>query len=190
MNNENKKREENIWTLDFLPRGHPEDDRPSYKKDALIQGIGEDYFMLLEAVPKEDKTVSQYDKLYIGSGERDIVDHVKRRIGYSDLTHSAQIELPYVLEEIIKDKEDKFVKFFNDAQPVTTRQHMLELLPGIGKKLMWNILDERDKKDFDSFKDLSERVGGVHNPEKVIAKRIMEEIKGEDIKYHLFLEKD
>lgn len=182
-----KKREEYIRVIDFLPRGHPEDDRPSYKKEALIQGIGEDYFMILEAVPKEEETPSQYDRLYIGSGERDIVDHVKRRIGFEDLTHSAQVELPYVLEEIIKENEEDYLSFYNEAQPITTRQHALELLPGIGKKLMWKILDEREEKEFKSFKNLADRIDGINEPAKILAKRIENEIKDEDIKYHLFV---
>ncbi len=182
-----KKREEYIRVLDFLPRGHPEDDRPSYKKEKLIQGIGEDYFMLLEAVPKENKTPSQYDRLYIGGGDREIVDHVKRRINYEDLTHSAQVELMYILEEIIEDNEKEYLSFFNEAQPITTRQHALELLPGIGKKLMWKILDKREEKEFNSFEELADRIDGINDPAKILAKRIEKEIKEEEIKYHLFV---
>ncbi|PTD94033.1 DUF655 domain-containing protein [archaeon SCG-AAA382B04] len=185
--NENKKREEYIKVLDFLPRGHPEDDRPSYQKEKLIQGVGEDYFMLLEAVPKEDEVVNQYDRVYIGSGERDRVDHVKRRIGYDDLTHSSQVELPFVIEKIIEEQEEEYLSFFNEAQPITTRQHALELLPGIGKKLMWKIIDEREEKEFESFEELAERIDGINDPSHMLAKRIEKEVKEEDVKYHLFV---
>lgn len=185
--NENKKREEYIRVLDFLPRGHPEDDRPSYQKEKLIQGVGEDYFMLLEMVPKEDEAPNQYDRLYVGSGKREVVDHVKRRISYDDLTHGSQVELPYVIEEIIKDNEKEYLSFFNEAQPITTRQHALELLPGIGKKLMWKIIDEREEKEFESFEDLAERINGINDPARILSKRIEKEIKGEDIKYHLIV---
>lgn len=185
--NKDNKREEYIRVLDFLPRGHPEDDRPSYKKEKLIQGIGEDYFMLLETVPKDDEAANQYDRLYIGSGERDIVDHVKRRIGFKDLTHGSQVELPFVVEEIIEENEEEYLSFFNEAQPITTRQHALELLPGIGKKLMWKILEEREEKEFESFEELAERIDGINDPARILAKRIEKEIKEEDVKYHLFV---
>ncbi len=187
MNND-KKREEYIWVLDFLPRGHPEDERPAYQKEPLIQGIGEKYFMILESAPKKGNTPSQYDRLYVGRGERKVVDHVKKRIDYEDLTHGAQLELPYIIEEIVKENEERFIDIFNNAQPITTRKHTLELLPGIGKKLMWKILDAREESEFSSFDDLLERVDGIHNPEKILANRVVKEIKGEDVKYKIFVE--
>ena len=70
---------------------------------------------------------------------------MKRRVNYLDLTAAAQSELPFIIEEIINDEEERFIRFFNDAQAITTRLHMLELLPGLGKKTMWHILEERKK---------------------------------------------
>ena len=61
----------------------------------------------------------------------------------------------------------------------------MELLPGIGKKHMWEILEKRDEKPFESFEDLKERVKLIPNPEKAVIKRIMMEIRGED-KYKIF----
>jgi putative nucleotide binding protein len=43
---------------------------------------------------------------------------------------------------------------------------------------MKSMLEERDKKKFESFADLQERIG-LKEPKKQIAKRIMEEITGE-----------
>jgi putative nucleotide binding protein len=63
---------------------------------------------------------------------------------------------------------------------------MLELLPGIGKKLMWSIIDERKKGDFKSFQDIRERIPSLHDPAKVLAHRIEEELKDDFIKYRLF----
>ena len=62
--------------------------------------------------------------------------------------------------------------------------HALELIPGIGKKYMWQIVDEREKRPFESFKDLQERVN-IPNPAKLLAKRVVEELMGES-KYRLF----
>ncbi|WGI16760.1 DUF655 domain-containing protein [Methanonatronarchaeum sp. AMET-Sl] len=187
----NNKKEDYIWVLDFLPRGHVDDDRPAYKKEPLIQGIGEEHFTLLEIVPKEGETVSQYDRVYIGPGEREKADYVKTRISFEELTRNAQTELPYIIEELVKQNEDEYIKAFNNAQPITTRQHTLELFPGIGKKLMWKILDEKEAGgDFESFEDLSERVNGIHHPERILAKRITQEIKEKNLKYRLFVKKD
>ncbi|MCP8314606.1 MAG: DUF655 domain-containing protein, partial [archaeon] len=65
-----------------------------------------------------------------------------------------------------------------ELQPVTPRLHALELIPGIGKTLMRQILDEREKKPFESFDDIQERIG-LRDPAKLIAKRLVEEISGE-----------
>jgi len=51
---------------------------------------------------------------------------------------------------------------------------------------MWAILNERKKGPFKSFADLTERVKGLHNPEKLIAKRVEDELMDERIKYRVF----
>jgi len=64
---------------------------------------------------------------------------------------------------------------------------MLELLPGLGKKTMWAILEERKKGPFKSFEDLGKRIPTIHHPEKLLAKRIEMEIANPGEKYHLFV---
>ena len=77
--------------------------------------------------------------------KRKKIDHVKRRILYDALTASAKFELPLIIEQIIKKNEKRFLNFYNKAKPITTRMHQLELLPGVGKKLMWDIINEVKK---------------------------------------------
>lgn len=180
------QKEEWSWVLDYLPYGNPDDSRPVYQKKPLVQAVGDSHFVLMELIPKENVVPLTQDKVYIGDGDRDVIDHVKRRITYNELTHGAQIELPFILEKIVLEEELKYVIFFNDAYPITNRLHMLELLPGIGKKLMWGIIDERKKGKFKDFKDLIERVKGLHTPEKLIVHRIIDELKDENVKYRLF----
>ena len=179
-------KEQYAYILDYLPTGHAEDTRPIHLRRPVAQALGADYFILLELSIKEGERVEIESKLFVGKGERDIVKHVERRLKYEELTHTAEIELPVIIEKIVKDNEAKYVEFYNNAQPITTRLHMLELLPGIGKKMMWAIIDERKKGKFTSFREIEERVKGLHHPEKLIAKRIEEEIKDETIKYRLF----
>lgn len=179
-------REEYVWVLDYLPYGKSVDGTSTFQKKPLVQAVGDKKFTLIELVPKTGVVPNIQSRVYIGSGDRDEIDHVKQRIGYSDLTTGANLELPFILEACVRHQEEHFVKFFNDAHSITTRLHMLELLPGIGKKLMWSIIDERKKGEFKSFQDIRERIPSLHDPAKVVAHRIEGEIKDDFIKYRLF----
>jgi len=181
-----KKRETHVYILDYLPYGHPEDSRPVYQKKPLVQAVGEAKFVLMELSPKKDKIPAVYERVYIGEGERDVIDHVIKRLRYTELTQTAKVELSYILEKMVKEDEERFIRAFNEAKPITTRLHTLDLLPGIGKKLMWAIVEEREKGKFSGFEDLTKRVKGLHHPEKIIAKRIEEEIMEENMKYKIF----
>ena len=179
-------KEQYAYILDFLPTGHAEDTRPIHLREPLAQSLGSEFFILLELVVKENAKIEIESKVFVGKGDRDLVKRVEKRLKYEELTHGAKIELPYMIEKIVKENEAKYVEFFNNAQPITTRLHMLELLPGIGKKMMWALIDERKKGKFSSFKELEERVKGLHHPDKLIARRIEEEIKDDNIKYRMF----
>ncbi|MGB7533201.1 MAG: DUF655 domain-containing protein [Halobacteriota archaeon] len=181
-----KKRETHVHILDYLPYGHPEDSRPVYQKKPLVQAVGEAKFVLMELSPKKDKIPAVYERVYIGEGERDVIDHVIKRLRYTELTQTAKVELSYILEKMVKEDEERFIRAFNEAKPITTRLHTLDLMPGIGKKLMWAIVEEKEKGEFSSFEDLTKRVKGLHHPEKIIAKRIEEEIMEENMKYKIF----
>ena len=182
------KKELYAVVLDYLPMGHGDARRPQYKKEPLVQAVGTDQFKLLELVPK-NPDIQTGEDVYIGDKERDKIERVKRRIGYEDLTQTAKLELPYAIESIVLKNEGRYVDFFNKAVPITSKQHMLHLLPGIGKKLMWEILDERNKKPFENFSDISSRIKTIPHPEQMIIKRIVEEIEDPNIKYHLFTSK-
>ncbi len=181
-----QEKEDTAHILDYLRYGRSDDSRPIYQKKPLIQAVGEKHFVLMELIPKENVIPNVQDRVYIGEGDRPVIDHVKRRISYNELTHGAQLELPAAIEKIILSNETRFLEFFNEAYPITTRLHMLELLPGIGKKLMWGIIEERKKGKFLSFNNLVERVKGLHAPEKLISRRVMDELLDDNIKYRIF----
>jgi len=181
-----KTYEEYAYVLDFLPYGKPSKDRFKPVIYPIAQVIGEKYFTLLEVKLKPNVEVKTRDRIYIGKEkERDKVDRVIGRINYDELTTTAKSELLATIEEIVKIQEQRFVDFFNKAQAITPKMHSLELLPSIGKKSMWQIINEREKKPFESFKDIQERVG-ISNIARIIAKRILEELSGES-KYILFM---
>ena len=179
--------EDHARILDHLPQGHP--DQSKFRREPLSYALGEDEFKLFELVPRDDASLTIGQKVYIGKEvERRLeILHVKRRVAFEELTTAAQSEIPYVVQEIVKEKEAKFVGFYNNAQAITTRFHMLELLPGLGKKTMWAVLEERKKGPFATFADLGTRVSAVNHPEKLIAKRIEMEISDPTQKYRLFV---
>lgn len=179
-----KKYEEYVYVLDYLPQGRVDDRRPMHQRKPVVQVIGEEFFTLLELIPKKGASFSPHECIYIGKGERRKIDHVERRISYDELTSVAKSELPIVVEEIVEKNEKRFVDFFNNAQPISTRLHQLKLIPGVGDKTMWHLLEEREKEPFKDFNDLAER-GRLHEPKKAIVNRIISELKGED-KYRLF----
>lgn len=180
-------KEENAVVLDFLSNGYPFDKRPSHKKTPIAQAIGKNRFVLLELVPKKDIFLQPYEEVYIGEGKRDKIHHIVGRLPMDRLTATAKNELEYVISDIIKKNEQLFVKFFNTAQPLTMRMHQLELIPGLGKKHMWEIIERRKEKPFESFKDLKERIKLLPDPEKAVMKRILNEIGGAE-KHHLFVD--
>lgn len=182
------KKEVNAIVLDVLMKGHPDDPRPVFKREPIVQAVGISQFKLLELVPKTlDITI--HENVYIGDGEREKIERVKRRISYDELTQTARVELPYVVERLVAEKEPEFVQFFNKSISITPKLHMLHLLPGIGKKLMWEILAEREKKPFESFADISHRIKSIPHPEKMVANRILEELEDPNVKYHVFTSK-
>ena len=182
-----KRYEEHAYVLDFLPHGRPgirPSGRAGYRAGALVQLVGEEFFTLLEALVKEGVVVKPHDRVYVGKEAREKITYIIGRIGYDELTAAARMELPAVIGKIVLNREKRFVNFFNTAHAITPRMHSLELIPGIGKKYMWQILNERERKLFESFEDLQKRTE-IPNPVKLITKRILEELAGES-KYRLF----
>ena len=182
-----RTKEEIAIVLDFLPNGYPFDDRPTYVKSAIAQAIGKEKFVLLELVPKKEVHLQPHEEVYIGEGKRDKIHHIVGKLVLNKLTKTAQAELEHVIKDIINKNEKKFVDFFNNAQPLSTRMHQLELLPGLGKKHMWQVIESRKEKPFESFKDLKERVKLMPDPEKVVVRRILQELEGAE-KHKLFVD--
>jgi putative nucleotide binding protein len=165
--------------LDFLPEGRPND----RQREPFAQIIGEKYFTLLEISIKKGANCIIGQRLYIGKDKRDIVDKIKSRISFNDLTATARNELLPVIRNIVQDREKEFVAMFNKAGPISVRLHQLELLPGIGKKHLQEILEKRAEKPFESFKDMQTRVSLLPDPVNLISLRIKEELEGETKNY-------
>ena len=110
---------------------------------------------------------------------------------HSSYLSSLVSDLEYSIREIVKNNEEKFVEFFNTAGAISTRLHKLELIPGIGKKYMWEIVEARKEKPFESFEDITKRIPSLNNPAEMIVNRVKQELdtttakKGKK-KYYLF----
>jgi len=182
-----EQKEESAVVLDFLPNGYPFDNRPAHIKTPICQALGKNRFILLELVPKKGIFLQPYEEVYIGDGKREKIHHINGKLNFEKLSSTAKSELNYMIKELIEKKQERFVEFFNKAQPLTTRMHQLELLPGLGKKHMWEILEERDNEPFKDFADIKKRVKLMPDPEKAIIKRVLSEIQGKE-KYRIFTE--
>lgn len=177
--------EDYVYIIDHLPEGRA--DLPHHRREPVAYGVGEERFTLLELIPRTGVNLLVGDRVYIGKDTslRDKVEKVKGRVNYEDLSSSAHGELPYVLVDVVKQNEERFVRFFNDAQAISTRYHSLELLPGLGKKTAETIVTQRRRQKFKDFADVAER-GHLHHPEKLIAKRIELELTDPAERYHIF----
>lgn len=183
-----KKKEVEAIVLDFLPNGYPFDNRPSHMKTPIVQSVGKENFTLLELVPKKGIFLQPYEEVYIGEAKREKIHHINGKINYGKLTHTAKSELAHAVKQLVHKHEERFVEFFNKAQPLSTRMHIIELLPGVGKKHMWEIIEERREEDFKNFADIKKRVKLMPDPETVIQKRIMQELTGTE-KHLLFVDR-
>jgi len=185
------RKEDDAVVLDYLPLGYIKGNISSFKKKPVVQAIGTENFTLLELIPKDNAELEIHENVYIGAGKRDKINRVKGKLDFENLTATSRIEIDYVIGEIILAHEDKYIKWINEAGSLSTRLHKLELLPGIGKKHMWAIIEEREKKPFESFEDLQNRVPLLTDPVASLAKRIKMELdtsqpkRGKN-KYHVF----
>ncbi len=180
--------EEYAYILDYLPQGVPS--AGFSKKEPICYALGDEEFKLFELVAKPNAMVTIGDRTFIGKDsnekKRDVIDHVKRRITYNDLTTSAISELEFAVTDIVMANQEKYINFFNEAEAISMRKHLLEELPGLGKKSLNIILEERKKGNFKDFADLAQRTA-IKVPEKLIVARILLEIEDSERKRYLFV---
>ncbi len=171
--------EDYAWVIEYLPLGHA----AQIKKEPVVQLLGAKFFTLLEATVKPNATIVLGQKVYVGKEGREEVDHIKGRISYEKLTSGAREFLPNILRKAVEEREEDFVRFINNARPISIRVHTLDLLPGIGKKNMQALLQEREKAKFESFADLKKRVPTLTDPVGIFVHRILNELEEKEKQY-------
>jgi putative nucleotide binding protein len=176
-----QEKEETAIVLDFLPHGYPLEG----KMIPIAQAIGIKHLTILQLVPRRGISLQLKEEVYIGPDRRDKISYILGILPKEKLTETAKLQLQDFVTKIVSEQEQKFIDFFNKAEPLSKRLHQLELLPGFGKKHTHAIIEERQKKPFSSFEDIKKRVKNIPDPKKTIEKRLLEEIS-EHVKYNLF----
>lgn len=175
------EKEEYAIILDYLQNGYPLEG----KMMPIAQAIGKINLTLLELVPRRGITLQTGEEVYIGEGKRDKIYYILGRLKREKITEAAKNQLQEYVAKVVKDNEKKFVDFFNKADAINKRMHQIELLSGMGKKHMKEILEKREEKEFESFEDMKKRIPNLPDPEKVIQKRIFQELTNME-RYNLF----
>jgi len=174
-------KEEHAIVLDYLPNGYPLE----RKMMPIAQAVGEENLTLLELVPRRDVSLEVGEKVYIGEGKRDKVYYILGRLKREKLTETAKTQLQEIISRIVRENESRFLSFFNKADAINKRLHQIELLPGLGKKHMQEILKQREEKEFESFEEMKSRVQNLPDPIRAVEKRIFQELTNME-RYNLF----
>ncbi|MBY9002590.1 MAG: DUF655 domain-containing protein [Candidatus Lokiarchaeota archaeon] len=180
------KKYRELIIIDLLLHGHPMEDKPSWSKIPIAQVITFPDFVLYEVKMNRDSEIKvqekgTYEEFMRHNKLRDVI----KKIDYKDLTNTSKALLQQILEQEVKNFEGEFINFFNNSTSITPRMHALKLLPGVGQKHMWEILNARNRQKFTTFQDISDRTS-ISNPTKLIAQRIIKELQREGVKYYLF----
>lgn len=181
MTDDESKREEYLLVLSHHPA-------VEQGEEAQAQGIGVGYFTLLEFVPEPTADISVGDRIPVRADEgTDPIATIRGRLDYDELTQSAEDTLPTAIRKIVMDNEERFVRVFNQAGPLTVRRHTLELLPGVGETIRDRVIEERRREPFDSLDEIATRVDGLSDPVDILIERIQTELSGE-ARYEFFIE--
>jgi len=175
------EKEEYVIILEYLPNGYPLEK----KMMPIAQAIGKANLTLLELVPRRGVGLDVGEEVYIGEGKRPKIYYILGRLHREKLTEAAKDQLQEFIKKVVKDKEKKFIEFFNNSEAINKRIHQLELLPGLGKKHMQEIIKQRKEKSFESFENMKKRVPNLPDPEKAVEKRIFQELTTFE-RYNLF----
>jgi putative nucleotide binding protein len=141
--------------------------------------------MLLEPVAAKDADLSPGDRLAV---EGEAFSGVKRRLTYHTPTQAGQDSLKETIAAIIETNEQRFIVWYNNAQPIGFRKHQLDVLPDIGDKRREAIIDERRQAPFTDFADLEARVDNLHDPQALLVERALIELReGEETRYKLLV---
>ncbi len=144
--------------------------------------------LLAETIESENPkvtVVTDLRALKSVAAERGLPDKIlvvpRRPLTFNDLSDYAKSVLEEAVKKVIRDNEDVFVEFFNIAEPINIRLHSLNLLKGIGRRTLLQLIEKRPFKSLAEVKKIIRT-----DPVESLAEKILEEIRGE-AKYYLFV---
>jgi len=176
-----------IYILDILQHGGV--DKAGHQWNPIAQIVEGSKFQLYEVVLNKSRiTDRKLQEKIVVNDNQNIYERIQRKITFLDLTPTSSSTLDLVIGQYVNENENRFIEFINKSGPITIKRHSLEILPGIGKKLMWEIINNREKPPFTSFDDLHTRVPGF-KPVETFTKRIVDEIRDEELKHYLFVKR-
>ncbi len=175
-------KEEFAIILEFLPNGYPLEK----KMMPIAQAIGKANLTLLELVPRRGESLEIGEEVYIGEGKREKIYYILGRLRREKLTEAAKNQLKDFIKQVVSERKERFIEFFNKSEAINKRIHQIELLPGFGKKHMQEIITKRKEKEFESFEDMKKQIQNLPDPEKAVERRIFQELTNIE-RYNLFV---
>ena len=175
-------KEEFAIILEFLPNGYPLEK----KMIPIVQAIGKTNLTLLELVPRRGANLEIGEEVYIGEGKREKIYYILGRLHREKLTEAAKNQLQNFIKQVVSERKERFIEFFNKSDAINKRIHQIELLPGFGKRHMQEIITKRKEKEFESFENMKKRIQNLPDPKKAIEKRIFQELTNIE-RYNLFI---
>lgn len=173
------------FVIDFYPQGKSLSHRRFEDYNPLIVVVTAEKFQFYDVVLTVGSNYSVGEDLLLSPRNRNILRI--NQIRYNQLSSSALSNLPTTIKKIVITYESLYINFLNQAHPLTSQMHQLQLLPGIGQKRLWAILKARKMKPFSSFNDFSTRTN-ISDPMSIFTNRILLELENSP-KYYLFIEK-
>jgi len=175
-------KEEFAIILEFLPNGYPLEK----KMIPIVQAIGKTNLTLLELVPRRGANLEIGEEVYIGEGKREKIYYILGRLHREKLTEAAKNQLQNFIKQVVSERKERFIEFFNKSDAINKRIHQIELLPGFGKRHMQEIITKRKEKEFESFENMKKRIQNLPDPKNAIEKRIFQELTNIE-RYNLFI---
>ena len=175
-----------VYLLDILQHGGVDKARHSW--DPIAQIISFPDFKMYEVTLNKNKIteLKLEEKYPFDIGQDALFIKVNTLLEHDKLTPASARSLHSVIRFYVTAHEERFINFVNKVGPITIKRHYLEVLPGIGKKLMNEIIAQRTVKEFETYEEVHTRVPGF-KPIDVITKRIIEELENDDVKHRLFV---
>ena len=173
------------YVIDYYPQGKSLSHKRFEDYNPLVVVVTVEKFQFYDVILTMGSNYSVGEDLVLSPRNKNIFR--LSPIRYNQLSSSALSNLPTIIKKIVEISESRYINFLNKAHPLTSQMHQLQLLPGIGQKRLWMILEARKSNPFSSFTDFSARTN-ISDPMSIFTNRILLELENSP-KYHLFTNK-